>query len=259
MEDLFDDGGVLDSEIHGTNRSGIYSVKIKLAKDIPQLLPIMGRRIKIQYKGVRRMCTNCFGQHPKQACRSQKLHWLDYTANFISANKDIRDTIIIRPNQKPAGPPTQGTTHATKDWVNLTSGETFEAVEVIDDNHITQMAGQSMDPVAIPHADAVDVVVNVDITTNVPVEQAVEQAAGPSKVEYQVPSNKVEHDEMIRSLVKAGIRQSEAEQIISMRKTAYNKASKDFKKPPNKCGKQTQKKAKRMSKHFNNSMNEYDN
>jgi hypothetical protein len=47
MEDLFDDGSVLDSEMYGTNRSGIYSVKIKLAKDIPQLGPILGRQIKL--------------------------------------------------------------------------------------------------------------------------------------------------------------------------------------------------------------------
>ncbi len=42
MEDLFDEGGNPDSESCGTNRTGHYLVKIKLNKDIPQLLPFLG-------------------------------------------------------------------------------------------------------------------------------------------------------------------------------------------------------------------------
>jgi hypothetical protein len=43
MEDPFEDGGEPNSESNGTNRSGIYSVKIKLNIDIPQMIPIFGR------------------------------------------------------------------------------------------------------------------------------------------------------------------------------------------------------------------------
>ena len=46
-------------ESKGTNRTGTYVVKVKLDKDIPELLPVAGRRIHISYPGVRKKCTNC--------------------------------------------------------------------------------------------------------------------------------------------------------------------------------------------------------
>ena len=45
VEELFDDG--LNEESQGTNRTGTYVVKLKLNKDVPELLPIAGRRILI--------------------------------------------------------------------------------------------------------------------------------------------------------------------------------------------------------------------
>ena len=94
LEDLFDDGGVPDSESFGTNRTGRYSVKIKLNKDIPQLLPIMGKRIKIHYKGIQRLCPNCFGPHPKQVCCSPKVQWLYYASKFKSTYKNIHRALV---------------------------------------------------------------------------------------------------------------------------------------------------------------------
>ena len=41
-EQLFDYGGD-----EGLNRTGNYTVRIRLEKDIPQLVPIHGKRIKI--------------------------------------------------------------------------------------------------------------------------------------------------------------------------------------------------------------------
>ena len=38
---------VKDDETEGTNRTGNYSVLMKLDSNIPQLLPMAGRRIKI--------------------------------------------------------------------------------------------------------------------------------------------------------------------------------------------------------------------
>jgi hypothetical protein len=45
VEDVFEDGE--DSE--GENATGIYSVKVKLNRNIPQLIPMDGRRVKIYY------------------------------------------------------------------------------------------------------------------------------------------------------------------------------------------------------------------
>jgi hypothetical protein len=86
MEDLFDDGGELHLESNGSNRSGVYSVKIKLKKDIPQMIPIYGKRLKIYYKGIQKLCTNCFGPHSKTVCKSPKMPWPEYVSRFITIN-----------------------------------------------------------------------------------------------------------------------------------------------------------------------------
>ncbi len=76
VEVLFYDG-VAHSDESSTNRTGTYMVKIRLSKDIPQLLPILGKRIKIYFPGIQRLCSNCFGQHPKSACKSKRVVWTD--------------------------------------------------------------------------------------------------------------------------------------------------------------------------------------
>ena len=51
VEDVFEDSE--DSE--GTNATGIYSVKMRFTNDIPQILPMDGRRIKIYYRGINKL------------------------------------------------------------------------------------------------------------------------------------------------------------------------------------------------------------
>jgi hypothetical protein len=52
----------------------------------------------------------------------------------------------------------------------------------------------------------------------------------PNKADFLVPSNAEEHKAMSSRLIKAGTLPAEAEQIIAMRKSAYNKACREFKK-----------------------------
>ena len=47
MEELFEDGGTGDPKMEGTIRSGTYIVKVRLAQDIPEFLPVAGKRIII--------------------------------------------------------------------------------------------------------------------------------------------------------------------------------------------------------------------
>ena len=51
LEDLFEDGICPESTSGGLNRTGIYSVKIKLKRDIPQILPIMGKKNQNSLQG----------------------------------------------------------------------------------------------------------------------------------------------------------------------------------------------------------------
>ena len=76
--------------------SGTYSVKMRLTKDIPQLIPMNGKRIKIYYRGVQKLCTNCFGGHARLHCRNDKVRWIDYVLNFMESNPDIPEKMYGR-------------------------------------------------------------------------------------------------------------------------------------------------------------------
>jgi hypothetical protein len=95
-EQLFDDGRDPNDAEDGINRSGNYIVKIKLGRDIPQFVPILGRRIKVHYPGIRKQSTNCFGPHPKLACQSRGLNWPDYVSWFAETNLEIDSSLVKR-------------------------------------------------------------------------------------------------------------------------------------------------------------------
>jgi hypothetical protein len=42
----------------GSNRTGFYSVTVKLCKDLPQLVSIMGKRVKFYYSGIQNYVQN---------------------------------------------------------------------------------------------------------------------------------------------------------------------------------------------------------
>ena len=51
VEDAFDDS----EDLEGKNSTGTYSIKMKLNTPIPNFLPIDGRRIKVYYRGTRKL------------------------------------------------------------------------------------------------------------------------------------------------------------------------------------------------------------
>ena len=72
--------------------NGTYSVKMKLKKDIPQFLPMHGKKIRIYYRNMTKLCTNCFGQHQRRQCRNQKVPWVTYVRDFMSKNEDLDES-----------------------------------------------------------------------------------------------------------------------------------------------------------------------
>jgi hypothetical protein len=61
-----------DGDTHDNIRMGSYSVKVRLNRDLPQLAPIMGKRVKFYYKGIQKLCPKCFGSHHIKNCHSKK-------------------------------------------------------------------------------------------------------------------------------------------------------------------------------------------
>ena len=46
--------------------NGIYNVKMRLNKDLPNWMPMFGRKICQDYRGNRRQCSNCYVPHAKK-------------------------------------------------------------------------------------------------------------------------------------------------------------------------------------------------
>ena len=214
-EELFDDGGDPFTGADGTNRTGNYNVRIKLAKDVPQLLPILGKRIKIHYPGIQRQCPNCFGPHPKSNCHSKKITWTDYITLFKTKHPEIEHSLCDRksgalnPNQgnvtkEPSSSPPPGgasSSAETDSWV-INHANIDEPNDANDLNDIL-IASQSQ--------------VEVPIATN-------DTDPGPTKEKFGVPLDQTEHDVAVNGLIKGGLTLAEAQSIINQRRTAFNKA-----------------------------------
>ena len=86
----------LSEDIHPNSDSdadpvgnGTFSIKMRLKKEIPQLLPMWGKRIRIYYRGVTKLCANCFGTHARKNCRSEKVSWIQYVLKFMETYPEI--------------------------------------------------------------------------------------------------------------------------------------------------------------------------
>ena len=91
-EDIYPDS---DSDGDPTG-NGTFTVKMKLHSPIPQLLPMWGKRIRIYYRGIQKLCPRCFGNHPRKNCKSEKRRWLDYVLEFMDHYQDIPNEIYGR-------------------------------------------------------------------------------------------------------------------------------------------------------------------
>ena len=63
--------------------TGIYSVKMRITRDLPQFVPICGKRIRLYYRDIPKVCTQCFGRHPRKGCLAQKVPWVKYVSEFM--------------------------------------------------------------------------------------------------------------------------------------------------------------------------------
>ena len=64
--------------------TGIYSVKMRITRDLPQFVPICGKRIRLYYRDIPKICTQCFGRHPRKGCVMDKVPWVKYVSDFMN-------------------------------------------------------------------------------------------------------------------------------------------------------------------------------
>ena len=76
--------------------NGIYLVKMKLSKDMPQFMPMYGKRVRIYYRGITKRCTNCFQPHQRKHCKNEKVTWFEYVKGFADILPDIPNSMYGR-------------------------------------------------------------------------------------------------------------------------------------------------------------------
>ena len=69
--------------------NGIYSVKMKIERDMPQFIPMYGKRVRLYYRGIVKRCTNCFRPHQRSQCKNEKVTWAEYVGGFAEIFPDI--------------------------------------------------------------------------------------------------------------------------------------------------------------------------
>ena len=82
----------------------------------------------------------------------------------------------------------------------------------------------------------------------------------PKESDFKIPNSKEEFDKIVNNLMSVGLSKSEAEQLIGMRRTAFNRATREFKKNTNKTVyKSNIKKTSKNSKLTSQLTDEYGN
>ena len=66
--------------------NGVFSVNMKITKQIPNFIPACGLKIRVSYTGSLKYCTNCYRVHPRRTCKNNKVTWIEYCARFLENN-----------------------------------------------------------------------------------------------------------------------------------------------------------------------------
>ena len=73
--------------------TGNLSTKMTIEKEIPQFLPMMGRKVRVYYRGITKLCINCYQPgHIKKNCQNSTIGLIDYVEKFKD-NKNFLDEL----------------------------------------------------------------------------------------------------------------------------------------------------------------------
>ena len=68
--------------------NGTVKVKMLIETDIPQYIPMFGRKVRVYYRGIVKTCTNCYQKgHLKRDCKNKKRQWVSYIMDFMNQNE----------------------------------------------------------------------------------------------------------------------------------------------------------------------------
>ena len=242
-EDTFRD----ENHKTGNNRTGNYSIMMRLEKNIPQLLPMHGRRIKMYHAGIQKLCTHCFGPHRKQNCTvDEKVPWINYVRDFIEVNDDIPVEFFGR-------------------WPELVAKTSMEAASgryrqgQRPDQQSEQEHGQSTStststtnqPPAQPSRST-----QLEHTESKAADKQQPQSQVPplpTKEQFDIPTTEEAYERMVERLASVGLAKWEVDKAIEAKTTAFNRACREHKKLTTELKKKTD--PKQTMKTRKNSLN----
>ena len=103
--------------------NGTYVVRMKLVKDLPNWVPMFGKKICLDYRGIRRQCNNCYGPHVKKYCRSERVGMENFVKGFSKRYPFVPEELYGRLAQKAAKPvPETSPTTSSKNVLESGSG-----------------------------------------------------------------------------------------------------------------------------------------
>jgi hypothetical protein len=207
-EDVFRDEVATDGVGDGTNRTGNYTVLMKLESPIPQLLPMCGRRVKIYHSGIQKLCTNCFGPHKKSQCTNEKIPWIKYVQSFIEENKEFTPEMFGK-------------------WIDIVQRmreETGNGFNIIATRTEVDQTPEQTEPVTREEGNPTRT--NQDSNNT----RAVAEEKAPTEEDFDIPTTKEAYESMIDKFNSVGISKGEADEAIKNRTTMYNRACREHKK-----------------------------
>ena len=208
-EDLFKDS----NETGGNNRTGNYSIMMILEHKIPQLLPMNGRRVKIYHRGIEKLCTKCFGKHRKSDCKHEtKVNWIDYVRQFILQNEFIPVELFGRWN----------------DLIKTSGGRHYES----QSEEATSRTEKHVEPESSKNQPQEES--QPQQTTSSGTNQEANPRAAPREEEFGIPQSEHEFESMVERMATCGFSKSDLEKILETKRTAFNKATREFRNQGNK-------------------------
>ena len=211
---------------------------MKLTNSIPELLPMDGRRIKVYYRGIQKLCTKCFGEHMSRNCNEEKVKWLDYVDNFMQTHSEIQEDLygnwnnIIereRRQKKINREHYESKQHqpCLEEQANDQHLQSTESTEQITEP--VQIGSQSQAHQKQPEFDSQN-----DQSSN---QQ--DQTEEPRASDYKIPETDEAMADMIDKLMDLGLSHNDATASIEKRRKAYEKAMKKYMQQKSKKTKQT--------------------
>ena len=213
-EDLFKDS----NETGGNNRTGNYSIMMILEHKIPQLLPMNGRRVKIYHKGIDKLCTKCFGVHRKSDCKSEvKIAWIDYVKRFMTDHDFIPNELYGRWNDLVKKTPEHNEMRNTNEPNTASSSERNAQSDVEEQSVIPEGSN------AVAKSGTSSKVDHQAMS-----EEPMEKITAPREEEFGIPTSEAEYSSMVDRMATCGFTRIDLDKIIETKKTAFNKATREF-------------------------------